>query len=313
MTLKTALDWLVKHWWGLLVAYVISLGVSYSLILAKFELFGVPNNFTLPWPLFTQRSTYHIIGSFLLGTHIALVLELIFRRFYWKIKTEFSESLPFDKGYAVAESKYFYDSIAGQYDQRNSPSLLRTHELVIRSIKNTVVGRKDVCVLDLGGGTGKLIAHHFFDNAEIHWIYVDESALMVEQFRRNLESTNLNKSVEVEEISLYLQRHSSRFYDIVLMSLVLTSMERNPDWTLIASRLKPDGRLIIADIDAAYTVTHPYYIVSSGVLRHALRPRAVALTQIIHETRIAGLKLEHSYPIPEGGLNYAFVAEFSKI
>lgn len=308
----SAIGWLRRHWWGLLVAYAIAIALSYTLITAVIEPLGIPDQFTSLWPILSNRSTYHIAGALFLGANMALLLELFVRRSYWSIKLAGDDTPPFEKGYSVKESKAFYDSIASQYDQRNSPSLLQTHAQVIRSIKETITGRQDVKVLDLGGGTGKLVAHHFFDSADIHWVYVDESVLMVEQFRRNLEGTKLDKSVQLEEISQYLRRKPDQLYDVIVLSLVLTSMESNPNWEQIASRLASNGRLIVAEIDAAYTATYPYYIVRTGTLRHALRPRAVPLTQLIHQARSAGLKLEHSHPISEGHLHYAFVAEFCK-
>lgn len=309
---RSCIEWLRRHWWGLLVAYVIAVATSFTLIWAVIEPLGIPDHFTSLWPILSKRSTYHIVGSLLVGANIALLLELFVRRSHWKIGHLGGDIPPFDKGYGVKESKNFYDSIATQYDQRNSPSLLKTHSQVITSIKDTIIGRRNVKVLDLGGGTGKLVAHHFFDNADILWVYVDESALMAEQFRKNLEGTKLNKCVEVEEITQYLGRKPDRQYDVILFSLVLTSMERTPDWMQVTSRLASNGRLIIAEIDAAYTAIYPYYIVKSGALRHALRPKAVPLTQLIHEVRGAGLKLGNSHPISEGQLHYAFVAEFSK-
>lgn len=311
-----AILWLKKKWWGLLIAYTISVVGFYLAIWATIEPFGIPDKFETLWTFFSNRLTYHIAASIVLGAHITLLLDLLIRKDYLTKGANdlglINQLPPFDKGYSVIDSKSFYDAIADQYDQRNSPSLLQTHAEVIRVIKETVDKRSDIQVLDLGGGTGKLIAHHFFDRSDIHWVYVDSSALMTEKFRQNLNETKLSKSVEVEELNTYLSRDPDRLYDVIIISLVLTSLEKTPNLKSIASRLKPEGRLVVADIDAAYTITYPYYIVPCGSIRHALRPRAVPLTHLIHEAKKADLQLFHSHPIMEGQLNYSFVASFGR-
>ena len=307
-----AISWLGRRWWGLLIAYPIAVLISYTGLWALLEPCDIPRQFETLWPPLMYRATYHIAASFLLGAHLTLLLELLVRKAHWAIRGESSARLPFDKGYDVGDSKDFYDAIAAEYDQRNSPSLLRTHEQVIGLVKEAISGRTNSTVLDLGGGTGKLIAHHFFDRSDIHWVYVDNSALMVEQFRKNLADTKLAKTIQVEEIDTYVRRSPQQRCDIIILSLVLTSMGRNPDWGHLVARLADTGRLIIAEIDAAYTATHPYYIVKSGQVRHALRPRPVPLTQLVHEAEAAGLTLLHVHPISEGNAHYAFVAEFTR-
>lgn len=305
-----AMQWLRKHWWGLIVAYAIALVTTYSVIWALIEPLGIPDTFESVTPLLHKRSTYHVLAALLLAPYLVLALELLVRKAHWKHVGSSTRPPPYDKGYDVQDAKTFYNAIASQYDQRNSPALLRTHEQVIGAIKNAIQGRSNVKVLDLGGGTGKLIAHHFFDSVDIHWVYVDESAMMAEQFNRNLERTKLKKTVQVEEITQYLAHTPDHEYEVIIVSLVLTSMKASPDWGKIAARLSKSGRLIVAEIDAAYTAINPYYIVKSNNLLHALRPRAVPLTVLLHETKAAGLTLTHSHPISEGNVHYAFVAEF---
>jgi len=178
-------------------------GLSYTAIWAVIEPLDVPAKFEALWPMLSNRSTYHVAATFFLAAHAVLLLELFVPRSQWWHGGAQNKTPPFDMGYDVKDSKKFYDAISSQYDQRNSASLLRTHEQVIRSIKQAVERRANVKLLDLGGGTGKLVAHHFFDSTTIHWVYVDESALMVEQFRKNLEGTKLRRTVEVEEIGRY--------------------------------------------------------------------------------------------------------------
>lgn len=121
----------------------------------------------------------------------------------------------------------------------------------VTSIKEIVASRKNAKVLDLGGGTGRLIAHHFFGSTDLEWVYVDDSMQMAEQFRSNLAGTKLKKTIRIEEIDDHLKGVTLVQFDVIVLSLVLTSMKKNPDWTAIASRLLFGGRLIVAEIDAA--------------------------------------------------------------
>ncbi len=217
----------------------------------------------------------------------------------------------YDQVYDVRTASAFYDQIAQSYDHRNSQSLLRVYEEVIKVVEKVRVSAPTIEVLDLGGGTGKGVAHHFFPQAGMRWEYVDASAHMARQFNSNLQGTSLKTSCNVSDLHASLSTAQRGKYDIVLLSLVLTSLEHNPDWAKISGCLKPGGRLIVADIDATYTAQNPYYIIEVQGRTHALAPRAVSFTQVYNEATKAGLKLEHSQPVVEGNVNYAYIAEFS--
>lgn len=213
--------------------------------------------------------------------------------------------------YHVGTALEFYNRIAESYDKRNSPPLLRVYEQVIQAVERARQSGSGIAVLDLGGGTGKGVAHHFFQHAGMQWEYVDASERMALQFSGNLKGTALKTSCNICDLHAFLADRQPEKYDVVLLSLVLTSLERNPDWSAVAARLKPSGRLVVADIDAIYTAQNPYYTIEVGGLTHSLTPRAVTLTQIYVEAKRAGLKLEDMRPVLAGSVPYAYVVEFS--
>ncbi len=162
-----------------------------------------------------------------------------------------------------------------------------------------------------------MIAHRFGRERSISWHYVDNSAEMLKRFSDNLDDSHIDITTDLKDIHRFLQDKSSDPYfresfDIVLICLTLTSLKTNPNWSQVTEMLRIGGRLIIADIDAAYTSKNPYYTISQGGVKHALRPRAVPFTSILNEIAGEHLDFDHSYPVKQGERDYAFVAEFIK-
>lgn len=82
--------WLRRNWWGLIVAYLLLLIGIYLLIWQLAEPLGIPDTIeTLP-PFTKSRIFLHLVLTFLVAPHIALVLDLItrFRSFQNPIFTD---------------------------------------------------------------------------------------------------------------------------------------------------------------------------------------------------------------------------------
>ncbi len=216
------------------------------------------------------------------------------------------------QAYDSSNSRDFYNNIAIGYDQRNSPELVETHREIIRIIGNHLQNKTNFKVLDLGGGTGKLIAHHFFDSKVITWIYVDSSPAMVEQFAKNLRNTNLNLDIKVKDIRDINGLYPAKTCDVILLSLLLTSMQDMPNFQELSTLLKDDGIFIIADIDPVYTIQHPYYVVTVENRPHALRTNPVNLSELNKNMISCGLKQTAVKTIQEGSINYSFVYVFNR-
>jgi ubiquinone/menaquinone biosynthesis C-methylase UbiE len=220
-----------------------------------------------------------------------------------------------DREYPVDRARDFYQEIAPNYDLRNSGSLVSTHLAAVAQLQATRAQRSTLRVLDLGGGTGKLIAIHFFNDAAVSWTYVDFCPAMAAQFRRNLAGYPLgvNSKVVVEDLTRALQQLEPASYDVVMLSLVLSSMPNPPDFALIARVLAPGGSLIVTDINPGYTHANPLYRVSVDGAVVALRTTPVDPLDVIRRAEAAGLRESAKKAIGEGegSTYYSFMVVFT--
>jgi ubiquinone/menaquinone biosynthesis C-methylase UbiE len=222
--------------------------------------------------------------------------------------------------FEVSEAKQFYSTIAPNYDERNSANLLATQlETIIRLEKARDL-KPGLRVLDLGGGTGQNIATHFFSDRSIRWTYVDFCPAMVEQLDRHLVGHpmyhNLSRLVcDITQVHKHLQQKS---YDVILLSLVLSSMPRQPDFAKLAGLLAPNGMLIISDINPFYTERHPYYHATArdGTVV-AMRMKPVDPVEICQRASEAGLLEPEIAWQPKAAdqlsgptVSYSFIATF---
>jgi ubiquinone/menaquinone biosynthesis C-methylase UbiE len=310
--LQKAFEWVLQGYVKFAAAYFVCVGVAFAFIWLLLEPTGVPEMVVVSENGEIKRIYLHIFLALILGCHICLGALLL---------AIYSDDgilkPPADRVYSPANSQAFYNAIAHSYDSRNSASLHATHQKVIDLLSKSKRKKKYINVLDLGGGTGKLIAHHFLNEDSIHWSYVDNSASMMEQFVKNMDGCKLSYDTTLIDVDKFVEKKyiNDLFlenYDIVLISLALTSLPRNPDWGKISRFLKIGGSLIIADIDASYTSKYPYYTVKASNGKHALRPRAVTMSSLLNEISGEHLDFDHTYPIRQGQTDYAFVLEFTK-
>jgi ubiquinone/menaquinone biosynthesis C-methylase UbiE len=215
--------------------------------------------------------------------------------------------------FEVSEAVQFYREIASKYDQRNSDRLLVTHMEVITRIDQARRMKPALQVLDLGGGTGRNVATYFFNDTHMFWTYVDYCPAMIEQLQGHLAGRQLYErlSVHLDDINRVHLRLQPGSYDVILLNLVLSSMPKPPDFTRIAALLARGGRLIVADINPAYTHAHPYYRASAanGTLV-ALRTRPVQPLEVATHATKAGLQLSEMVQIGTDKISYSFIATF---
>lgn len=134
---------------------------------------------------------------------------------------------------------------------------------------------------------------------------------MGEEFRRNLSDTQLKTSVLIDDISNTHNALRGKQFDAIVMSNILTSMPRLPDFALILPLLTPDGALIIADIDPSYTVQHPYYSVKLNGESYALKPNPVNPIELCQLLCSMNMQITVAKPVRrKGGTNYSFCLVF---
>ena len=208
----------------------------------------------------------------------------------------------------IQDEVEFYNQNAPYYDERNTNTLVETHRSIIAKVTKFLGERDNLEVLDLGGGTGRLIAAHFFDERRLKWTYFDNAPGMLQEFRSNLAETKL----QTEEIlgDIYdLSDLRGREFDVVVLSLILTSLQNLPDFGLIASLVGPSGHLIIADIDPVYSADNPIYSVTlPDGSRVGLRVNSRHPLDVIEWVTKTGLNvLESAVIMKQDGTRYSYV------
>src|SRR5262249_19323356 len=100
-------------------------------------------------------------------------------------------------------------------------------------------------------------------------------------------------------------------YDVILLSLVLSSMPAMPDFGPIAGLLAPGGSLIVTDINPGYTRDNPLYKVAIGGDLLAPRTTPVGPVGGVHRAPEAGLHLTEQKALGEGSTYYSFMTVFA--
>lgn len=215
--------------------------------------------------------------------------------------------------YGVDQSRDFYQEIASNYDLRNSGNLVSTHLATVAQLQAIRDQRPGLKVLDLGGGTGKVIAIHFFNDTTMSWTYVDNCPAMAAEFRRNLWGHPLGRGAEVvvDDMNRALGQLEAHSYDVIMLSLVLSSMPEPPDFGALRRLLRPGGSLIVTDINPGYTRDNPLYKVWVDGAVVALRITPVDPFEVMRRAGAAGLRVAEQKTIGEESFYYSFLLVFT--
>jgi SAM-dependent methyltransferase len=220
--------------------------------------------------------------------------------------------------YSPDNALAFYQEVASDYDRRNSSFLYHAHQLVIAQLRNLFNTGATTRVLDLGCGTGRLVAAHFA-HRDVHWLAVDGCDEMLDLFSHH--TTFAGSLLRVSRVKADLQtidflRDIEVTHDgelVAVLSFVLTSL---PDETVLerlASSLPNLTTIIVADIYPLYTANHPNYDFSLPDKTVNLTPRPVYPDVVEDILDRAGFRRTDRYLIRRGGTDgdaYAFVNTF---
>ncbi len=211
----------------------------------------------------------------------------------------------------------FYDEVASLYDSRNTSFLYAAHQVVIGEIRKSLDGGAKG-VIDIGCGTGRMIAAHFV-HRDIVWLGVDGSSEMLEQFNQNTE-------VEASPLRAQTQRMDFATADfsqldiftsveswVAVWSFVLTSLPSDEALGRMVAQVSSCDELVIADIHPLYTNSNPNYDFETASGSLVLTPRAVYPDVLEDVLAKAGFSVVTRQLIRKdpSGEPYAFVTRFS--
>ncbi|MDN3581753.1 class I SAM-dependent methyltransferase [Mucilaginibacter flavus] len=207
----------------------------------------------------------------------------------------------------------FYNIISDKYDERNTNQIFETHKKIIELISNKAQKDEGIKILDIGGGTGRLVAFHFFNEKNIEWHCVEPSSGMLKNFRLNTNSSQIKYKLfnnSIFELPAEVCEHQ---YDVILLSCVLTSLPNDPDFAQLCGLLSKEGVFIIADIDPTYTQKRPFYDFQLQSESVTLAPRIIDPLSIIAQVLKEALHLKNVFNIEKKeGDKYSFILEFQK-
>jgi ubiquinone/menaquinone biosynthesis C-methylase UbiE len=218
----------------------------------------------------------------------------------------------FDRVFEPNDSVKFYAEIADQYDVRNTEELLQTHRAVVTEIEEHVKSRETALVLDLGGGTGRGIADHFFNYTQVKWVYVDACGRMAEKFRENLAEVPLRTEVHVMTLAEAYAQFAPGETDVIVMSFLISSLPERPNFSKVSRLLREDGIFIVADADPAYSRISPYYDFRTSNGSIALKVNPIHQLELKDLCESSGLRECAVHPVKKRGLIYSYIAVFER-
>ncbi|MEM8978742.1 MAG: class I SAM-dependent methyltransferase, partial [Pseudomonadota bacterium] len=179
--------------------------------------------------------------------------------------------------FEVDAAPEFYDRISHLYDVRNSNFLYAAHQKIVSALRDILRQYSEPHVLDIGAGTGRLIATHFSHRENLRWVAVDASPKMTDLFKMNMSLGRmpfLSICCDANDVGLKLKDPDQ--VDVYIFAFVLTSLDSLDALEKLIENAKPGSEFIIADIHPEYTNNNPYYhFVESDGARVALKPKPV--------------------------------------
>ncbi|MFW0717395.1 class I SAM-dependent methyltransferase [Pedobacter sp. N23S346] len=214
----------------------------------------------------------------------------------------------------VENSVAFYDLIADKYDDRNTREMFNTHKSVILLLNEKLRNVSSLKVLDIGSGTGRNIAFHYFGHSNIVWHCIEPSAQMRAKFEANLEKSKIVCRIfenSIYELPIELETET---YDVIILSFVLSSLPNMPDFKELASLLNTKGIVVIADAAPSYAKLKPLYDFQLGKDKvTALAPRQVDPFDVAKELLQEDLLMKEVITIEKSnGSHYSYVLRFQR-
>ncbi|CAH8239717.1 hypothetical protein VAEU17_6430001 [Vibrio aestuarianus] len=277
------------------VLYVLALIGCLGFIVYTLHEHGVPKDRTALAELGSSMGIPALFFSFLVGFP-----------FFTRKKGDEEEIIK----YTLDRCSEFYNKISPTYDERNTKYLIDSHLIVTEKISELLSSRGELGVLDLGGGTGRTIATHFYHQKNVKWTYVDASSQMKAQFELNARNSKFNSVCKLSDINDFLRRDENK-YDVVILSFVLTSMTQELDYEKLANKINDGGLIIIADIEPEYTAKKPDYEVSVDGTKYSMTMKPVNALELVERFQKVDRHLKYCKSVKkQDQKRYSYVLTF---
>lgn len=224
------------------------------------------------------------------------------------------QKIEYEEVFATEVSPSFYDRISQLYDIRNSNFLYTAHQKTVEKLREIFAHKENSRLLDIGSGTGRLIATHFLHRTNIHWTAVDASIGMNKLFSENLEVGKMPFDVVCCDVTSDIANIPDiENIDVFLLSFSLTSLPNLEPLKNLVERAKNGADFVIADIHAQYTKDHPYYdFVETDGTRIALKPNQIYSDKVNEVFKKFGGVTKSHFIIkrPPDDTEYAFLTHY---
>ncbi|WP_087464003.1 class I SAM-dependent methyltransferase [Oleiphilus messinensis] len=252
------------------------------------------------------------------GVGVPIALGLI--RYLLKVIESHNhrEVVPSKVEHSVENAVAFYSVCAESYDDRNTNYLFETHHKICSEIRSVITEGKMHRILDLGGGTGKVIALSFSDSEKVEWTNYDLSDRMLRVYESHLRDAAMSTVSIRGDISAFEPSKFKSHYDVAILCFVLSSMKSLPDFLKIAEVIVDGGTLIISDGDPIYTLKKGgQFKISMHTQTQVLNLNPHNPVKIIENVCQAGFVLKSSSVINKGidniNQDYSYILCFQKI
>lgn len=161
-----------------------------------------------------------------------------------------------DKEYPTDKAIEFYDLVAADYNNeyQSNVQVQETYRAIENEIGEIFISKsgEKVKVLDIGGGAG-LLTRSYRTRNDLDWTHCEPSSGMMKQFDDSFKTAALNPKRELATIEQVVKNLAGEKFDIILLSFVLSSLDRFPDFSSLKPLLNETGILIVADVNVNLT------------------------------------------------------------
>jgi ubiquinone/menaquinone biosynthesis C-methylase UbiE len=213
----------------------------------------------------------------------------------------------------LGRSVEFYDKVAPHYDRGVSADFIQTHRELNRVIARQLSAEGPTRLLDLGGGTGRILTA-FESLPNLCWFYCDASSKMRDVFQSRFGGSPVVAGVKCADAEEFLRSDTSVF-DIILASFLLSSMPYLIDLNLLKRRLAKRGTIVVVEANPSYSESKPKFTIEDKVghtFKYSLRIKPVDAPALATRAALVGLTIHELIGYDKGNQPYSYIATFQK-